>query len=218
MRGVNKVILVGRLGNDPITRQFPNGGSVTNISVATSEQWTDKQTGERREATEWHRVSFFGKLAEIAGNYLKKGSAVYIEGSLRTNKYTDQNGIERYSTDIRADNLQMLDSNPNNNSFNNSQSFSGYPNQNQGFNQQNFNNQHNQRYPNQNNFQNNYQNQGFNNNPYQNQDNFGNQPPMQQGYQNNSFMQNTPSQPIAQATAPATDMPKTEAPDDDIPF
>lgn len=224
MRGVNKVILVGRLGNDPITRQFQNGGSVTNISVATSEQWTDKQTGERREATEWHRVSFFGKLAEIAGSYLKKGSAVYIEGSLRTNKYTDQNGIERYSTDIRADNLQMLDSNPNNNNFNNSQNFGGYPNQNQGFNQPNFNN--NNRYQNQNNFPNNYQNQGFNGNAYQNQDNFGNPATMQQGYQNNSFMQNNPSQPVAQSTKPTTDtpkdiannIPKTEAPDDDIPF
>lgn len=218
MRGVNKVIIVGRLGNDPITRQFQNGGSVTNISVATSEQWTDKQTGERRESTEWHRISFFGKLAEIAGNYLKKGSAVYVEGSLRTNKYTDQNGIERFSTEIRADNLQMLDSNPNAGNFNNQQNFGGYPNQNQGFNQQGFNNN---RFPNQNNFQNNYQNQGFGNQGYQHQDNFANQAPMQQGYQNNSFMQQTPPAqpaPMPQASAPTADMPKTEAPDDDIPF
>lgn len=222
MRGVNKVIIVGRLGNDPITRQFQNGGSVTNISVATSEQWTDKQTGERREATEWHRISFFGKLAEIAGNYLKKGSAVYVEGSLKTNKYTDQNGIERFSTEIRAETLQMLDGNPNNqNNFNNQQAFGGYPNQNQGFNQQGFNNN---RFPNQNNFQNNYQNQGFGNQGYQPQDNFGNQAPMQpmqQGYQNNSFMQNAPAQapqPTAPVSAPTSEIPKTEAVDDDIPF
>ncbi|ELA09395.1 single-strand binding protein [Moraxella macacae 0408225] len=142
MRGVNKVIIVGRLGNDPVTRQFANGGNVTNISVATSEQWTDKQTGDRREATEWHRVSFFGKLADIAANYLKKGSAVYVEGSLRTSKYTDQNGIERYATDIRAETLQMLDSNPN---YQN--------NQNGGFANNHFNNQNNNGF-----------NNGFNNN------------------------------------------------------
>lgn len=110
MRGVNKVIIVGRLGADPESRQFNNGGSVTNISVATSEQWTDKNTGERREATEWHRISLFNRLGEIAAQYLRKGSAVYIEGSLRTRKYQDQNGQDRYVTEIRADNLQMLDS------------------------------------------------------------------------------------------------------------
>lgn len=108
MRGVNKVIIVGRLGNDPESRQFSNGGSVTNISVATSEQWTDKQTGEKREATEWHRVSLFNRLGEIAAQYLRKGSQVYIEGSLRTRKWQDQNGQDRYTTEIRADQMQML--------------------------------------------------------------------------------------------------------------
>ena len=90
MRGVNKVIIVGNLGSDPEVKQFANGGSVTRIAVATSEQWNDKQTGERREQTEWHRISLFNKLGEIAAQYLRKGSQVYIEGSLRTNKYTDQ--------------------------------------------------------------------------------------------------------------------------------
>ncbi|WP_312750782.1 single-stranded DNA-binding protein [Psychrobacter sanguinis] len=109
MRGVNKVIIIGNLGADPETRQFPNGGSVTNISVATSEQWTDKQTGEKREATEWHRVTLFNRLGEIAAQYLRKGSKVYIEGSLRTRKWQDQNGQDRYTTEIRADQMQMLD-------------------------------------------------------------------------------------------------------------
>ena len=108
MRGVNKVIIVGNLGADPESRQFSNGGSVTNISVATSEQWTDKQTGERREATEWHRISLFNRLGEVAAQYLRKGSQVYIEGSLRTRKWQDQNGQDRYTTEIRADNMQML--------------------------------------------------------------------------------------------------------------
>lgn len=108
MRGINKVIIVGHLGADPETRQFSNGGSVTNISVATSEQWTDKQTGEKREATEWHRVSLFNRLGEIAAQYLRKGSQVYIEGSLRTRKWQDQNGQDRYTTEIRADQMQML--------------------------------------------------------------------------------------------------------------
>lgn len=109
MRGVNKVIIIGNLGADPEARQFNNGGSVTNISVATSEQWTDKQSGEKREATEWHRVSLFNRLGEIAAQYLRKGSKVYIEGSLRTRKYQDQSGQDRYITEIRADQMQMLD-------------------------------------------------------------------------------------------------------------
>ena len=108
MRGINKVIIVGHLGNDPEVRQFSNGGSVTNISVATSEQWTDKQSGEKREATEWHRISLFNRLGEIAAQYLRKGSKVYIEGSLRTRKWQDQNGQDRYITEIRADSMQML--------------------------------------------------------------------------------------------------------------
>jgi len=109
MRGVNKVIIIGNLGADPESRQFNNGGSVTNISVATSEQWTDKQSGEKREATEWHRVSLFNRLGEIAAQYLRKGSKVYIEGSLRTRKYQAPDGSDRYATEIRAEQMQMLD-------------------------------------------------------------------------------------------------------------
>ena len=109
MRGVNKVIIVGNLGADPESRQFNNGSSVTNISVATSEQWTDKQSGEKRESTEWHRISLFNRLGEIAAQYLRKGSKVYIEGSLRTRKYQDQSGQDRYVTEIRAEQMQMLD-------------------------------------------------------------------------------------------------------------
>ena len=107
-RGINKVILVGNLGADPETRYTANGGAITNIRLATSESWRDKQTGENQERTEWHRVVLFGKLGEIAGEYLKKGRQVYIEGSLRTNKYTDKDGIERYTTDIVANEMQML--------------------------------------------------------------------------------------------------------------
>ena len=108
MRGVNRTITVGTLGADPEVKQFANGGSVTTISVATSEQWNDKQTGEKREQTEWHRISLYQKLGEIAAQYLRKGSQVYIEGSLRTRKYQDQNGQDRYVTEIRADQMQML--------------------------------------------------------------------------------------------------------------
>ena len=109
-RGVNKVILVGNLGGDPECKSMPNGNTVTNITVATSESWKDKQTGQQKERTEWHRVVFFNRLAEIAAQYLKKGSKVYIEGSLRTRKWQDQNGGDRYTTDIVASEMQMLDS------------------------------------------------------------------------------------------------------------
>jgi len=109
-RGVNKVILVGNLGKDPETRYMPSGGAVTNITVATSETWKDKNTGEPKEQTEWHRVSFFNRLAEVAGEYLKKGSKVYIEGSLQTRKWQDKNGQDRYTTEIKASTMQMLDS------------------------------------------------------------------------------------------------------------
>lgn len=112
MRGVNKVIIVGNLGQDPEVKQFPNGGSVTTISVATSEKWNDKQTGEPREQTEWHRISLYNKLGEIAAQYLKKGMGVYIEGSLRNKKYQDQNGQDRYIVEIRADEMQIVN-NPN---------------------------------------------------------------------------------------------------------
>lgn len=107
-RGINKVILIGNLGADPETRYTANGTAITTVSLATSESWKDKQTGEAKERTEWHRVKFFGRLAEIAGEYLKKGRQVYIEGSIRTDKYTDKEGVERYATDIVANEMQML--------------------------------------------------------------------------------------------------------------
>lgn len=109
-RGVNKVILVGNLGQDPETRYMPSGGAVTNLSIATSESWKDKNTGQQQERTEWHRVVFFNRLAEIAGEYLRKGSKVYVEGSLRTRKWQDNSGQDKYTTEIVASEMQMLDS------------------------------------------------------------------------------------------------------------
>ncbi len=111
-RGVNKVILVGTCGKDPETRYMPSGGAVTSISVATNESWKDKQTGEKQERTEWHNITFFGRLAEIAGEYLKKGSQVYIEGSLRTEKWQDKQGQDRYTTKVIANEMQMLGGRP----------------------------------------------------------------------------------------------------------
>jgi single-strand DNA-binding protein len=110
MASVNKVIIVGNLGKDPEMRSFPNGDQVANISVATTDRYKDKTSGELKEITEWHRISFFGRLAEIAGQYLRKGSQVYVEGSLRTRKWTDKDGVDKYVTEIRADSLQMLGS------------------------------------------------------------------------------------------------------------
>ncbi|HYD94260.1 MAG TPA: single-stranded DNA-binding protein [Noviherbaspirillum sp.] len=110
MASVNKVIIVGNLGRDPETRYMPNGDAVTNIAVATTESWKDKNTGEKKELTEWHRITFYRKLAEIAGQYLKKGSQVYVEGRLQTRKWTDKDGVERYTTEIIADTMQMLGS------------------------------------------------------------------------------------------------------------
>ena len=107
-RGINKVILVGNLGQDPEVKYMPNGNAVCNITVATSESWKDKNSGEMQERTEWHRVVFFRRLAEIAGEYLKKGSQVYLEGRLQTRKWQDQQGQDRYTTEIVADNMQML--------------------------------------------------------------------------------------------------------------
>ena len=107
---VNKVILIGNLGADPEVRYMPTGGAVANITIATSESWTDKQTNEKKEQTEWHRVVIYQRLAEIAGEYLRKGSKVYVEGRLRTRKWQDQQGVERYTTEIIANDLQMLDS------------------------------------------------------------------------------------------------------------
>ncbi|HEN8532945.1 TPA: single-stranded DNA-binding protein [Pseudomonas aeruginosa] len=115
MRGVNKVILVGNVGGDPETRYMPNGNAVTNITLATSESWKDKQTGQQQERTEWHRVVFFGRLAEIAGEYLRKGSQVYVEGILRTRKWQGQDGQDRYTTEIVVEingNMQLLGSRP----------------------------------------------------------------------------------------------------------
>jgi single-strand DNA-binding protein len=108
MASVNKVIIVGNLGRDPETRYMPNGEAVTNIAVATSDTWTDKTSGEKKEATEWHRVTFYRRLAEVAGEYLKKGSSVYVEGKLRTRKWQDKDGQDRYTTEIIADVMQML--------------------------------------------------------------------------------------------------------------
>ena len=110
MASVNKVIIVGNLGADPETRFLPSGDAVCNIRVATTDKWKDKASGEMKEQTEWHRITFFGRLGEVAGEYLKKGSQIYVEGSLRTRKYTDKDGVEKYATDIRGDVMQMLGS------------------------------------------------------------------------------------------------------------
>ncbi|WP_405223684.1 single-stranded DNA-binding protein [Lentisalinibacter sediminis] len=107
-RGINKVILVGNLGQDPDTRYMPSGSAVTNLRIATSEQWKDKQTGEQKERTEWHNVAMFGRLAEIAAEYLRKGSQVYIEGKLRTRKWQDKQGNDRWTTEVIADEMQMM--------------------------------------------------------------------------------------------------------------
>ena len=107
-RGINKVIIVGNLGQDPDTRYMPSGGAVTNFTVATNESWKDKQTGEQKDRTEWHKVAMFGRLAEISAEYLKKGSQVYIEGKLRTRKWQDRDGNDRYTTEIIADEMRML--------------------------------------------------------------------------------------------------------------
>ena len=125
-RGVNKVILVGNLGGDPEVRYMPNGNAVTNVTVATSESWKDKQTGQQQERTEWHRVVFFNRLAEIAGEYLRKGTKVYVEGSLRTRKWQDQSGADRYTTEIVGSEMQMLDSRGGNNDGSYQQPQQGY--------------------------------------------------------------------------------------------
>ena len=109
-KGINKVILIGNIGKDPEVRFMPNSGAVANISIATSSSWKDKQSGDMQERTEWHRVVFFNKLAEIVGEYLKKGSKIYVEGSLRTQKWKDKNGQDRFTTEVVANEMQMLDS------------------------------------------------------------------------------------------------------------
>ncbi len=126
-RGINKVILIGNLGKDPEVKYAANGNAVANITLATSESWKDKNTGEQVDKTEWHRVVFFRRLAEIAGEYLKKGSKVYIEGKLQTRKWQDQNGQDRYTTEVVANDMQMLDSRGGSASFDQSQSASSAP-------------------------------------------------------------------------------------------
>ena len=129
MSGVNKVIILGRIGQDPEIRFMPNGNAVANISVATSEKWKDKQTGQQQESTEWHRVVVFGKLAEICGEYLRKGSEVYFEGKLKTRKWTDQQGVEKYTTEIVVDmggQMQMLGGGNNQSQQSNNQQQGGY--------------------------------------------------------------------------------------------
>lgn len=225
MRGVNKVIIVGTLGADPEAKQFANGGSVTRISVATSEQWTDKQTGERRESTEWHRISLFNRLGEIAAQYLRKGSQVYIEGSLRTNKYTDQNGIERYATEIRADQMQMLGAaggqanqatgmgNPGQPMYNHAAN-PGYQN-----NQPSFGGQQANPYGGPSNQSNPSNQGGFNQNNALPQPAYGSAPaPQPQTFNQggNQFANNAPAQPATPTQQNQT--PKPGAVDDDIPF
>ncbi|MDD2944515.1 MAG: single-stranded DNA-binding protein [Acinetobacter sp.] len=194
MRGVNKVILVGTLGKDPETKTFPNGGSLTQFSIATSDSWTDKNTGERKEQTEWHRIVLHNRLGEIAQQYLRKGSKVYIEGSLRTRQWTDQSGQERYTTEIRGEQMQMLDSNRQQGE----QAASG---DNSGYNQPRFNNNQGG-YNNNNNNQGGYGNQGG----YNNQNNQGN------SYGNNNPGGFAPKQQPAPAAAAPADL------DDDLPF
>lgn len=204
MRGVNKVIIIGNLGADPEARQFNNGGSVTNISVATSEQWTDKQSGEKREATEWHRISLFNRLGEIAAQYLRKGSKVYIEGSLRTRKYQDQNGQDRYITEIRAEQMQMLDGQTGGQDSSNfgGQNQGGYGNQGGQSNQNNFGQQAN-------NQQGGY-NQAAAMGHSGGQNSFNNQnAPAQQNQFNQPTQKPAQSKPTAMPDGPV---------DDDIPF
>ena len=191
MRGVNKVILVGTLGKDPETKTFPNGGSLTQFSIATSESWTDKNSGERKEQTEWHRIVLHNRLGEIAQQYLRKGSKVYIEGSLRTRQWTDQSGQERYTTEIRGEQMQMLDSN--NRQQNDNQGEGGYQ-------QPRFNNNNNQGGYGQQNAG------GYNNQQSAPQGNYGNS--VNQGFQSPKPQQQ-PAKPMA--TAPS-DL------DDDLPF
>ena len=191
MRGVNKVILVGTLGKDPETKTFQNGGSLTQFSIATSESWTDKTSGERKEQTEWHRIVLHNRLGEIAQQYLRKGSKVYIEGSLRTRQWTDQSGQERYTTEIRGEQMQMLDSN------NRQQSEQSADNG--GYNQPRFNNN-----------QGGANNSGYNNNQ-NNQGGFNNS--QQSGYANNNPAGFQPKAPQSAPSAPApADL------DDDLPF
>lgn len=230
MRGINKVILVGTLGRDPETKTFQNGGSVTTFSMATSDVWTDKNTGERRESTEWHRIVLSNRLGDIAQQYLRKGSKVYIEGSLRTRQWTDQNGQERSMTEIRGEQMQLLDSRQqqapypdygfNDPRFNAQPAHAGYGNGYQG----GFNPQGGYAQPT--GFQN---STGFNQGGFnpQAQPNFA---PQANHYQQNTGFQPAAPAPIANTNLPPSTMDKLEKPesptiankdndlDDDLPF
>jgi single-strand DNA-binding protein len=190
-RGINKVIIVGNIGGDPDVRYMPNGNAVTNVTIATSETWKDKQTGQNQERTEWHRVVFFNRLGEIAGEYLRKGSKVYVEGALRTRKWQGQDGTDRYTTEIVASEMQMLDSRGGSNE-------GGYqqqaPQQQQGG----------------------YQQQA----PQQQaapQQNYQQQAPQQQAAPKQNFQQ-APAQPAPQQAPAAQAAPNFDDFDDDIPF
>ena len=228
MAGINKAIIVGRLGSDPESRPTQNGGIVVNFSIATSEKWTDKNTGQPQERTEWHSITCFNKVAELAAQYLKKGSQVYIEGKLRTDKYTDQNGIERSSTKIHADQLSFLgDSNGNGGNGNNT-NYQRNATQGQGFGgqQQQPQNFGNQQQP----FANQQQPQNFGNQQPQmpQGQGFGGQQPVQQpqqmpqgqGFGGQQPMQNPqqmPNQGFNNQMGQGQ-LPKAAPIDDDIPF
>ena len=184
-RGVNKVILIGNLGNDPEVRYMPSGGAVTNITIATSESWRDKTSGEEKEKTEWHRVVFMGKLAEIAGEYLKKGSKVYVEGKLQTRKWQDQSGQDKYTTEIMVDSfngvMQMLSGKQDGQQAQPQQSQGGWG-------------QPQQAMP-----QSQPQRQGFHNPPQ------GQQAPQQNMQQQGGYQRNVQNQPAQQYNAPPAD-------------
>lgn len=146
-KGINKVILIGNLGSDPEVRYTPTGSAITNITLATSDIWRDKQNGEMQERTEWHRVVFFNRLAEVAGQYLRKGSKIYMEGSLRTRKWVDKNNVERYTTEIIASDLHMLDGKTTNSNQNYNQATSEPVNNNNANQYNNFDNSHNSQFP-----------------------------------------------------------------------
>lgn len=214
MASINKVIIIGNLGSDPDVKSFQGGGKIANVSIATSERWTDKQTGEPREITEWHRVTFHDRLAEIVEQYLKKGSAVYVEGSLRTRKWTDKDGNDRYITEIRAQQMQMLGSRSGGGNYDNGSGYQGGANgSGNAFGNRNNYSQNNQ---NQDNYGQNAQNQGGQS--YQNTQT----PYNQAGNQTDSYPQNNAaaqSNNGANTFAGNDKMNKSEkVDDDDMPF
>lgn len=218
MRGINKVILVGTLGRDPETRSFPNGGSITNFSIATSDVWNDKNTGERREQTEWHRITLSGRLGDIAQQYLRKGSQVYIEGSLHTRQWKDpETGQDRFATEIRGYQLQMLGGRQNSGDWNNAQS-----SYNQGYNSQanGFNGGYTQ--PNQFGAEqgNNFAGYSSNNAGYQSQNGFNQYGNMNQnaGFQNNNAGFAPQTAPSAPTTPTVANDAVGNMEDDDLPF